>query len=303
MTLLFNYLFINIRFITKLILLHFFMSFLHILSGTLDVPDGTTLRTHLSCILNCDPMRITKKFTGDSCIGKRIFQPLCIAEENESRDESSKDNDNDNNNISNDNGNDNDNKIFSLISPAPSSASTNYNNIDNKDRDNNNLIGECNLNKVTPISTAKQIENETIKLQNELNKKKLIEISRRELKILRKIWLEKMLGTERETARKNCVRSSSAVKHSSGRNKVRTCEVPKNEFSFSQFVFSLSLPLSLSTFIFFLLSLHLYLSLSLYQSISHIFSSPTFIFFIFSFIFTFFFSFFFTFFFSFFRRL
>jgi hypothetical protein len=40
------------------------------------VPDGTTLRTHLSSILNCDPMRITKKFTGDSCIGKRIFQPL-----------------------------------------------------------------------------------------------------------------------------------------------------------------------------------------------------------------------------------
>ena len=302
MTVLFNYLFINIRSITKLILLHFFISFLHILSGTLDVPDGTTLRTHLSCILNCDPMRITKKFTGDSCIGKRIFQPLCIAEENESRDESSKDNDNDNNNISNDNGNDNDNKIFSLISPA-SSASTNYNNIDNKDRDNNNLIGECNLNKVTPISTAKQIENETIKLQNELNKKKLIEISRRELKILRKIWLEKMLGTERETARKNCVRSSSAVKHSSGRNKVRTLEVPKNEFSFSQFVFSLSLPLSLSTSPFFLLSiyLYLYLSLSLYQSINHVFSPPTFFSFFFSFIFSFFF--FFTFFFSFFRRL
>ena len=291
MTLLFNYLFTNIHFITKLIVLHFFMSFLHILSGTLDVPDGTTLRTHLSCILNCDPMRITKKFTGDSCIGKRIFQPLCISEENESRDESSKDNDNDNNNISNDNGNDNDNKIFSLISPA-SSASTNYNNIDNKDTDNNNLIGECNLNKVTPISTAKQIENETIKLQNELNKKKLIEISRRELKILRKIWLEKMLGTERETARKNCVRSSSAVKHSSGRNKVRTCDVPKNEFSFSQFVFSLSLPLSLSTFIFFPLSLYLYLSLSLYQSISHVFSPSTFIFFTFPFFFSFFFSFF-----------
>ena len=37
------------------------------------VPDGTTLRTYLSKSLNCDPMRITKKFTGDSCIGKRVF--------------------------------------------------------------------------------------------------------------------------------------------------------------------------------------------------------------------------------------
>ena len=27
----------------------------------------------MSKSLNCDPMRITKKFTGDSCIGKRVF--------------------------------------------------------------------------------------------------------------------------------------------------------------------------------------------------------------------------------------
>mmetsp|Transcript_9930 Transcript_9930/g.12584 ORF Transcript_9930/g.12584 Transcript_9930/m.12584 type:complete len:663 (+) Transcript_9930:298-2286(+) len=44
-------------------------------SGFLNAPPGTTLRTYLSDKLNCDPMRITKKFTGDSCIGKRVFHP------------------------------------------------------------------------------------------------------------------------------------------------------------------------------------------------------------------------------------
>mmetsp|Transcript_3145 Transcript_3145/g.12618 ORF Transcript_3145/g.12618 Transcript_3145/m.12618 type:complete len:306 (-) Transcript_3145:391-1308(-) len=44
-------------------------------AGLLDVPAGTTLRTYLSQKLNCDPMRITKKFTGASCIGKRVFHP------------------------------------------------------------------------------------------------------------------------------------------------------------------------------------------------------------------------------------
>lgn len=43
--------------------------------GLLNVPAGTTLRTYLSEKLNCDPMRITKKFAGSSCIGKRIFTP------------------------------------------------------------------------------------------------------------------------------------------------------------------------------------------------------------------------------------
>ena len=43
--------------------------------GYLDAPAGTTLRTYLSGKLHCDPMRITKKFTGDSCIGKRVFHP------------------------------------------------------------------------------------------------------------------------------------------------------------------------------------------------------------------------------------
>ena len=44
-------------------------------SGYLDAPAGTTLRTYLSEKLKCDPMRITKKFTGDACIGKRVFHP------------------------------------------------------------------------------------------------------------------------------------------------------------------------------------------------------------------------------------
>lgn len=44
-------------------------------SGFLDAAAGTTLRTFLSDKLNCDPMRITKKFTGEACIGKRVFHP------------------------------------------------------------------------------------------------------------------------------------------------------------------------------------------------------------------------------------
>lgn len=44
-------------------------------SGFLNAPAGTTLRSYLSEKLQCDPMRITKKFTGDSCIGKRVFHP------------------------------------------------------------------------------------------------------------------------------------------------------------------------------------------------------------------------------------
>ena len=43
--------------------------------GLLDAAPGTTLRSYLSDKLNCDPMRITKKFTGDASIGKRVFHP------------------------------------------------------------------------------------------------------------------------------------------------------------------------------------------------------------------------------------
>lgn len=38
--------------------------------GLLPLTDGTTLRTFLSKLLNCDPMRISKKFVGAKCIGK-----------------------------------------------------------------------------------------------------------------------------------------------------------------------------------------------------------------------------------------
>jgi hypothetical protein len=41
--------------------------------GLLPLTDGTTLRTFLSKLLNCDPMRISKKFVGGNCIGKVIF--------------------------------------------------------------------------------------------------------------------------------------------------------------------------------------------------------------------------------------
>jgi len=38
--------------------------------GNLPLAEGTTLRTFLSKLLNCDPMRISKKYTGTQCIGK-----------------------------------------------------------------------------------------------------------------------------------------------------------------------------------------------------------------------------------------
>lgn len=44
-------------------------------SGYLDAQAGTTLRIYLSEKLQCDPMRITKKFTGNDSIGKRVFHP------------------------------------------------------------------------------------------------------------------------------------------------------------------------------------------------------------------------------------
>ena len=45
-------------------------------SGLLDAPIGTTLRAYLSGKLGCDPMRITKKFTKASSIGKKVFRPV-----------------------------------------------------------------------------------------------------------------------------------------------------------------------------------------------------------------------------------
>jgi hypothetical protein len=43
-------------------------------AGLLPLTDGTTLRTFLSKLLNCDPMRISKKFVGGNCIGKQVFR-------------------------------------------------------------------------------------------------------------------------------------------------------------------------------------------------------------------------------------
>ncbi|GMI46809.1 hypothetical protein TrCOL_g8154, partial [Triparma columacea] len=43
-------------------------------AGLLPLTDGTTLRTFLSKLLNCDPMRISKKFVGNNCIGKQVFR-------------------------------------------------------------------------------------------------------------------------------------------------------------------------------------------------------------------------------------
>ena len=42
-------------------------------TGLLTLPDGATLRSYLADKLNCDPMRITKKFTGACCLGRRVY--------------------------------------------------------------------------------------------------------------------------------------------------------------------------------------------------------------------------------------
>jgi hypothetical protein len=42
-------------------------------SGLLTLPEGATLRSYLADTLNCDPMRITKKFTGACCLGRRVY--------------------------------------------------------------------------------------------------------------------------------------------------------------------------------------------------------------------------------------
>lgn len=41
--------------------------------GVLQLPEGITLRAYLAQKLDCDPMRITKKFTGTNCLGKRVY--------------------------------------------------------------------------------------------------------------------------------------------------------------------------------------------------------------------------------------
>jgi len=43
-------------------------------AGLLPLENGATLRAYLSRKLNCDPMRISKKFAGNKCLGKQVFQ-------------------------------------------------------------------------------------------------------------------------------------------------------------------------------------------------------------------------------------
>lgn len=43
-------------------------------AGLLTLPEGATLRSYLADKLNCDPMRITKKYAGASCLGRRVHQ-------------------------------------------------------------------------------------------------------------------------------------------------------------------------------------------------------------------------------------
>ena len=40
-------------------------------TGLLNLPEGATLRSYLAEKLNCDPMRITKKYAGAACLGRR----------------------------------------------------------------------------------------------------------------------------------------------------------------------------------------------------------------------------------------
>ena len=258
------------------------------------MPDGTTLRTHLSSILNCDPMRITKKFTGDSCIGKRIFQPLSRcdvssdignnitssssstsappysstsvipvragAEENKDYG-SSRDYDivsesvgrqvtrlqntniseiNEDSNINDDNDNDNDNRSSSSNIGGEGSSSASARNIaqdgptvaalhfshspkqiqesTRKSLENSDISTNINNNSIHGSNDACRISNSGIRTPNST----FIDNSRKELRLLRRTWLEKMLSSEREMARKN-VKSASSAKLNSGKIKVRNC--------------------------------------------------------------------------------
>lgn len=51
-------------------------------SGHLNLIPGTSLRNYLSSKLKCDPMRISKKFTKETSIGRRYFKPAPETEEN-----------------------------------------------------------------------------------------------------------------------------------------------------------------------------------------------------------------------------
>lgn len=42
-------------------------------TGLLSLPEGSTLRSYLAEKLNCDPMRVTKKYAGAACLGRRAY--------------------------------------------------------------------------------------------------------------------------------------------------------------------------------------------------------------------------------------
>jgi hypothetical protein len=201
---------------------------LSVFSGTLDVPDGTTLRTHLSSILNCDPMRITKKFTGDSCIGKRVFQPLsrfvlnCDASNSTSTSADVVNKEIVGNSHSTGTGSDSKYPAVDGDKSRKYLDELNVSNEANAHAEQNNqnnpkiTADNNNSNSGSSSSSSSNSHSGAINYANCA----LIDNSRKELKTLRRIWLEKMLSAEREQARKNCVKSSSSIKHNSGRNKV-----------------------------------------------------------------------------------
>ena len=47
-------------------------------AGLLPLENGATLRAYLSKKLNCDPMRISKKFAGNKCLGKVTHLQRCV---------------------------------------------------------------------------------------------------------------------------------------------------------------------------------------------------------------------------------
>ena len=193
-------------------------------------------------------MRITKKFTGDSCIGKRVFQPLSRFVLNfdasnanttsTSTDVANKDT------VGNSNvtGNGSDSKYPAVdgdrsrkyldevdVSEEANPSRTEQNNQNNskitadKNIQNNQNTDDSNNNSSSSSSSSSSCSNSNSNSNSGVINYAncaLIDNSRKELRTLRRIWLEKMLSAEREQARKNCVKSSSSIKHSSGRNKV-----------------------------------------------------------------------------------
>ena len=49
--------------------------------GGTRVRRGLSLRAYLAAKLNCDPMRITKKFTSTACLGKSVYRRSSEQEE------------------------------------------------------------------------------------------------------------------------------------------------------------------------------------------------------------------------------